>query len=122
MRVKDIIRKTKNSVDMKKNIANIVKHADVSEKMIERYLCDSIKQMGGVCLKFTSLFVAGYPDRIVMLPGGWTAWVELKSKGKKPTYLQSLRHRVLQGMGQRVYVADSREKVDEIINDWREKL
>lgn len=119
MRVKDIIGKTKNSVDMKKNIANIVKHADVSEKMIERYLCDSIKEMGGVCLKYSNAGMVGYPDRIVMLPGGWTVWVELKSKGKKLTYLQSLRYEVLKGIGQRVYVADSRDKVDEIINDWR---
>ena len=105
---------------MKKNIANIVKHAEVSEKSIERHLRESVRLVGGLCLKFASPFMVGYPDRIVMLPGGWTAWVELKSKGKKPTYLQSLRHRVLQGIGQRVYVADSREKVDEIINDWRE--
>ena len=49
---------------MKKNIANIVNHADVSEKMIECYLCDSVKQMGGVCLKYSNAGMVGYPDRM----------------------------------------------------------
>lgn len=105
---------------MKKSIKKIVKHAEVSEKMIEQYLTGRIKQLGGICLKYSNPGMVGFPDRIVMLPGGWTAWVELKSKGKKLTYLQSLRYGVLKGIGQRVYVADSRDKVDEIINDWRE--
>ena len=104
---------------MKKNIANIVKHADVSEKMIERYLCDSVKQMGGVCLKYSNAGMVGYPDRICLLSGGVVFWVELKSKDGRLNEAQKIRIRQLRGMGQRVYVADSRDKVDEIINDWR---
>lgn len=104
---------------MERRIEKIVKHAEVSEKAIERYLARRVKENGGQCLKFTSFYVGGYPDRIVMLPGGWLAWVELKSKGEKPTYLQAFRHEELKGLGQRVYIADSREKVDRIINDWK---
>ena len=33
----------------KKSIDNIVQHAEVSEKAIERYLCEVVKKLGGVC-------------------------------------------------------------------------
>ena len=65
---------------MKANVENIVRHADVSEKAIERYLCDQVKNLGGVCLKYSSANTAGYPDRVALLPGGRTIWIELKSK------------------------------------------
>lgn len=119
MRVKDIIGKTKNSVDMKKNIANIVKHADVSEKMIERYLCDSIKQMGGVCLKYSNAGMVGYPDRICLLSGGVIFWVELKSKDGRLNKVQKIRIRQLRGMGHTVNVCRSKEDVDEVLEPYK---
>jgi hypothetical protein len=119
MRVKDIIGKTKNSVDMKKNIANIVKHADVSEKMIERYLCDSIKQMGGVCLKYSNAGMVGYPDRICLLSGGVVFWVELKSKDGRLNEAQKIRIRQLRGMGHTVNVCRSKEDVDEVLEPYK---
>lgn len=102
-------------------IAKIVKHAEVSEKALERYLVRRVKEEGGLCLKYSNPGMTGYPDRLCLLPGGKAVWVELKSKGEKPTRLQSLRHRALQDIGQRVYVADSREKVDEILDDGRDR-
>lgn len=119
MRVKDIIGKTKNSVDMKKNTANIVKHADVSEKMIERYLCDSIKQMGGVCLKYSNAGMVGYPDRICLLSGGVVFWVELKSKDGRLNEAQKIRIRQLRGMGHTVNVCRSKEDVDEVLEPYK---
>lgn len=104
---------------MKRAIKAIVKHSEVSEKAIERYLVERVESLGGICLKYVNFSYSGYPDRIVMLPGGWTAWVELKSRGRKPTFLQTLRHEALRAVGQWVYVADSRERVDEIIDDWK---
>ena len=119
MRVKDIIGKTKNSVDMKKNIANIVKHADVSEKMIERYLCDSIKQMGGVCLKYSNAGMVGYPDRICLLSGGVVFWVELKSKDGRLNEVQKIRIRQLRSMGHTVNVCRSKEDVDKVLEPYK---
>ena len=119
MRVKDIIGKTKNSVDMKKNIANIVKHADVSEKMIERYLRDSVKQMGGVCLKYSNAGMVGYPDRICLLSGGVVFWVELKSKDGRLNEAQKIRIRQLRGMGHTVNVCRSKEDVDEVLEPYK---
>lgn len=100
---------------MKANIENIVRHADFSEKAIERYLRDQVKKLGGVCLKYSSANTAGYPDRVVLLPGGQTIWIELKSKGKKPTKLQAVRINQLASLGHRVFVADSKERINEIL-------
>lgn len=100
---------------MKQSIYNIIRHAEVSEKVIERYLASRVEDMGGVCLKYSNPGKAGYPDRVVLLPGGITFWVELKSKGKKPVLLQQLRIDGMRKMGHHVFVADSKEKVDEIL-------
>jgi hypothetical protein len=119
MRVRDIIGKYKNSVYMKKNIANIVKHADVSEKMIERYLCDSVKQMGGVCLKYSNAGMVGYPDRICLLSGGVVFWVELKSKDGRLNEVQKIRIRQLRSMGHTVNVCRSKEDVDKVLEPYK---
>lgn len=119
MRVKGIIGKIKNSVYMKKNIANIVKHAAVSEKMIERYLCDSVKQMGGVCLKYSNAGMVGYPDRICLLSGGVVFWVELKSKDGRLNEVQKIRIRQLRSMGHTVNVCRSKEDVDEVLEPYK---
>lgn len=104
---------------MERKIRNIVRHAEVSEKAIEKYLTERVRQAGGLCLKYANMNEAGYPDRLVLLPGNWTAWVELKSKGRKPARLQELRMEALRHLGQRVTVIDSREGVDGLINEWR---
>ena len=78
-----------------------------------------VKEQGGLCLKFSSHTETGYPDRLLLLPGGRMAWVELKSRGRKPRRIQELRMESLRGLGFRVYVADSREKVEEIMRDMK---
>ena len=100
---------------MRRDIRNIVRHDEVSEKSIERYLVGKVREMGGECLKFSSMIQTGFPDRVVLLPGGGTVWVELKSRGRKPTPLQEQRLRWLRENGHRAYVADSRESVNGIL-------
>lgn len=100
---------------MKKSVENIVRHADVSEKAIEAYLVRRVKELGGVCLKYSNPGQVGYPDRVALFPGGRTAWIELKSWGKHPTRLQQIRIDQLASLGHRVFVADSKERVNEIV-------
>lgn len=85
------------------------------EKKIENHLVKRVRKEGGEALKFYSQFSTGYPDRIVMLPGGRTFWVELKAPGKKPTKLQTEMHEKLRKLGQVVLVIDSKEMVDSFI-------
>ena len=102
---------------MTKAAKHIERHAEESEKAIEKYLTEQIKARGGICLKFASATEAGYPDRLICLPGGITVWAELKSKGKKPARLQQMRHAQLRKLGYRVYVIDSKVGVWELIHE-----
>ena len=104
---------------MDKKIANIVNHAEVSEKAIERYLVDEVKKLGGVCLKYSNQNMAGFPDRLILLPGARTIWVELKSRGKHTTALQDIRLRTLNKLGYDTYICDSKELVDECLKFYR---
>ena len=101
---------------MEKKIENIVKHADVSEKATEAYLVRRVKDLGGVCLKYSNPGVVGYPDRVAVLPGGVTVWVEVKSKGKRPNKVQQLRHEQLRRLGHNVAVVDSKDQVDTLLS------
>jgi hypothetical protein len=77
-----------------------------SEKTLEARLVREIEARGGMALKYTSQFHRGIPDRIVLLPGGRTIFVELKSTGQKPTKLQMHAIRKLVKMGHRVEIID----------------
>lgn len=85
------------------------------EKKVEKYLVVRVESLGGLCLKFPPLFFAGFPDRIVLLPGGRIVFVELKDEGKKPTPLQVRVHARLKALGFRVEVLDSNKSIDEFI-------
>lgn len=101
----------------KKSIDNIVKHAEVSEKAIERYLCEVVKKLGGVCLKYSNANMVGYPDRVALMPGGQCLWFELKSKGRKVSKVQAIRIEQLASIGHKVYVCDSKESINLIFAD-----
>ena len=96
----------------------------MTEKEIENYLVRKIKNKKGVAYKFTSPGNSGVPDRICMLPNGKIFFVELKSPGKKPRALQVNQIRKITNLGQRVYVVDSKEMVDRVLENellsWRE--
>lgn len=104
----------------KRNIENITNHADVSEKSIERYLVEQAKQNGLLCLKYSNPNMVGYPDRLLVLPGGGVVWVELKSKGRKPTKIQQIRMSELTGMGHLVEVIDNKADIDKLIKTIKE--
>jgi len=99
----------------KRSIENLTHHADVSEKAIERYLVEQAKQNGLLCLKYSNPNMVGYPDRLLVLPGGDVIWVELKSKGRKPTKIQQIRMAELNGMGHLVRVIDNKADIDELV-------
>jgi hypothetical protein len=98
-------------------IDDIYNHAKVSEKAIEQYLVSEVERRGGLCLKYYNPTNIGYPDRIVILPSFPAAWVEVKSRGKKPRPIQEVRHAKLRNLGQRVFVIDSREGVMAALNN-----
>lgn len=91
----------------------------MNEKLIEQYLRDQVKMIGGKAYKFVSPGNAGVPDRLVLLPGGKVVFVELKALGKKPTNLQQTQIRRIRALGFMVCVIDSKKDVDELIMQAR---
>ena len=87
------------------------------EKQIENTLTRSVKKAGGIALKFVSPSFAGMPDRLVLLPDGVCAFVELKAPGKKPRPLQVARHKMLRSIGYRVYVIDGIEQIGGMLHE-----
>jgi len=85
------------------------------EKKIEKYLIEQVENLRGLCVKVPPLFFRGFPDRIVLLPGGVIAFVEVKAPGAKPTLIQRKVHARLRLLGFRVEVLDSNESVDGFI-------
>ena len=87
------------------------------EKAIEQKLTLMVKKQGGICPKFVSPGFDGMPDRIVLLPGGCMAFVEVKAPGKKMRPLQEFRAKQLRDMGFRVYCLDCIEKIGGILDE-----
>lgn len=87
-----------------------------SEKLIEKTLNAEVAKMGGWSVKLPCTYVAGLPDRMVLLPGGTIFFAELKTTGKKPTAMQKLIHKKIQALGFNVYVIDSLELIYEKLN------
>ncbi len=87
------------------------------EKAIEQKLIKAVKAMGGIAPKFTSPGFDGMPDRLVLIPYGRIAFVEVKAPGEKARPLQLARHRLLRGLGFKVYVLDNEEQIGGIIDD-----
>ena len=87
------------------------------ESFIEEKLTKAVKQNGGVCWKFTSPGTDGVPDRIVLMPGGKIAFVEVKAPGKKLRALQIRRKRQLERVGFSVYCLDSLEQICPILDE-----
>lgn len=89
------------------------------EKTIEQKLVTVVKKQGGICPKFVSPGFDGMPDRLVLLPFGRFAFVEVKAPGEKPRPLQLARHGMLQKLGYRVYVLDDVNQIGGILDEIR---
>ena len=87
------------------------------EHEIERKLVDVVKAKGGICWKFVSPGTAGVPDRIILMPNGRIAFVELKAPVKEMRPLQVHRKRQLEALGFRVYCIDRKEQVEEVLHE-----
>ena len=89
------------------------------EKLIEQNLVQAVRRMGGLAPKFTSPGWAGAPDRLVLLPGGHLAFVEVKAPGKTLRPLQVKRKGQLEALGFRVYVIDAPQQIGGVLHEIR---
>ena len=87
------------------------------ERDIEAYLVKRVKALGGDVRKVNWIGHRGAPDRIVMFPGRFMSYVELKAPGKKVEAHQLREHAKLRECGAIVDVIDSLAGVDELVGD-----
>lgn len=89
----------------------------MTEKIIEQKLVRAVKDLGGIAPKFVSQGLDGVPDRIILLPMGRIAFVELKAPGKKMRPLQVRRKRQLEALGFLVYCVDRVEQIGGMLDE-----
>ena len=85
------------------------------EAKIEQALVEGAKSLGGVAIKIAPVSFVGLPDRLILLPGGVVAFVELKSPGQTPTPRQSWWIRKLQELGFEATWVDHAEQVEAML-------
>lgn len=89
------------------------------EKTIESYLRKQVKESGGFALKLVCPGWTGVPDRLILMPGARVFFAETKDAGRKPKPRQRYVHGRLRGLGFTVFVPDSREAVDQMMERIR---
>lgn len=83
----------------------------MKESTIEARLVREVKKRGGLCYKFTSPGNPGVPDRIVILPGGMTIYVELKTEIGRLAKIQQWQIEELRKRGAEVRVLKGMDQV-----------
>jgi len=88
------------------------------ENEVETYLRKRVEAVGGQCVKFIPDYRRGWPDRVVLLPGGVLVWVELKRpRGGRVAAAQRVAHETLRRLGQTVFVVNSKREVDVLLRE-----
>ena len=91
------------------------------ERFIEQKLVARVKREGGLCPKFVSPGSDGWPDRLVLMPGGKIAFVELKAPQGKLRPIQVQRHAQLRDLGFLVYVINDPNQIPEALEVLKAK-
>ena len=89
----------------------------MKESSIEAYLVREIKRRGGLCYKFVSPGNVGVPDRLIILPGGRTVFVELKTETGRLSKLQVWQRREMERRGADVRVLHGKDAVQEFLRE-----
>ncbi|USL89241.1 nuclease [Bacillus phage vB_BceS_LY1] len=86
-----------------------------TEKQIENYLKRKFESIGSIVLKFTSPGQAGVPDRLIILPDGFTIFVEVKCKTGRVAPLQQHWVDKINKQGANAHFVWSYEDVDKLL-------
>jgi len=86
-----------------------------SEKGLDRRLCKEVLKLGGIAIKYPTIHTTGFPDRIVIMPGGRTYYVEMKSTGKQPSPTQKVWIKRLLNLDHDVRVVSTSEMLSEFL-------
>ena len=87
------------------------------ESTVEHRLVTEAKKRGGIAMKFVSPGIDGVPDRLVLLPDGKFAFVEVKAPGKQLRPLQVRRIGQLRALGYLAYCLDHPDQIGGILDE-----
>ena len=88
----------------------------MKESKLERQLVSGVERAGGLIYKFTSSGNAGVPDRLILISGK-IYFVEVKAPGQKLRPIQQYQKRRIEEQGVKVFVVDSPESLEALINE-----
>lgn len=83
------------------------------ESSVEGYLVERVKRMRGRTIK---LYMRGWPDRLVVLPGRLFFVETKRPKGGRYEPLQLRMHMVIRRLGHAVYVPNTKALVDLLLD------
>jgi hypothetical protein len=87
----------------------------MNEKALERYIKQhAVCAYGAAVIKIAAQADNGWPDRLILFPGGVAAFIETKSPGDTLKEKQARKLKDLENLGFIAGWADTKEKVDEI--------
>ena len=69
------------------------------EKRVEQMLTRGVEALGGKSFKWVSPGHDGVPDRIIVMPGGYVYFVEMKAETGELSALQRFQLRQLKSLG-----------------------
>lgn len=91
---------------------------NASEKTVEKYLCDKIRAMGGMCIKMDANMNVGIPDRLCIIPGA-IFFVELKRpSGGVIRKTQKPMIKRLTAMGHTVHILRTKSEIDSLLEHY----
>ena len=90
------------------------------EKDIERWLGERLKELGCLYYKFVSPSTPGVPDRIVILPGGNTIYVELKTEAGRLSSIQKRQIARMRERGADVRTVRGMNEAKELLREVKE--
>jgi hypothetical protein len=86
-----------------------------SEKLVEKKLCEAVEKQQGMAIKMALVGAAGFPDRLILLPGGIVGFVECKTTGQKLRRLQGWWREKLINLGFAFQVLDHTDDIEFIL-------
>ena len=88
------------------------------ETLLTKKIVSALQAMGCMCIKFhaSGFTIAGVPDLIVMR-GGETVWLEIKTPTGSCSKIQENRHIQMRRYGAKIAVVRSPEEAMEFVSD-----
>jgi hypothetical protein len=92
-----------------------MKPRNIKESVVEKVLVQSVRTLGGLCLKLNFIGTMGAPDRLVLMPGGRFYFVELKQLSGKLEPSQEILFPRIEKRGFKVHILYGVEQVEQFV-------